>query len=439
MKGVQRSLEVRAAQASAREVGPTDLADGTRGGVDVGRRGAGRVKLRGVGDSVEVEEASAPVASSGRSVYLAGVDSTSDEGEAVSATVSARRVKKIPGVDSDSDEGVTQGQGPIKRVRFGNVDLSDDEFGPAFARRRGARLRGRGRGCERSAVTQAMSDEFGKLVDPLTCRAKIWIDRRSVAHPEWLGVLRQCGKVCDTDSRSYGGIGICQTHRKNPAPHGKIGEVMSRDLYDKCVKERDRRATMSKAERRGKYWYTRCLMWKKANEVRLPTVEERGRLEYLEELTFEERKEALRRTHESFRTNEGYRMESGGKGAKVLVEQGCGPQTANEVDDEEFSCYNGKDGGRDVIWYEPKYFQRILRRMGVSVATITERECVKALRDTSDGLAAYSEVYKASLVPYAGPQCYPQLKDRVRLEANSHLVGKKKNKRNKVSGGRQQG
>ena len=68
-------------------------------------------------------------------------------------------------MDSDSDEGVTQGQGPIKRVRFGNVDLSDDEFGPAFARRRGARLQGRGRGCERSAVTEAMSDEFGKLVD----------------------------------------------------------------------------------------------------------------------------------------------------------------------------------------------------------------------------------------------------------------------------------
>ena len=37
-------------------------------------------------------------------------------------------------------------------------------------------------------------------------------------------------------------------------------------------------------------------------------------------------------------------------------------------------------------------------------------------------------------MPYAGPQCYPQLKDPVRLEANSQLVSKKKNKRKKGSG-----
>ena len=59
MKGV----ESREPQASASEVGPRDFADGTRADVDVGRSGAGRVKLRGVDDSVEEEEALAPVSS----------------------------------------------------------------------------------------------------------------------------------------------------------------------------------------------------------------------------------------------------------------------------------------------------------------------------------------------------------------------------------------
>ena len=47
--------KLRWAQASASEVGAADLADGTRGGVDVGRSGAGGVKLRGVDDLVEEE------------------------------------------------------------------------------------------------------------------------------------------------------------------------------------------------------------------------------------------------------------------------------------------------------------------------------------------------------------------------------------------------
>ena len=55
--------ELRWAQACASEVGVTDLADGTRGDVDVGRNGAGRVKLRVVNGLVEEGEALAPVSS----------------------------------------------------------------------------------------------------------------------------------------------------------------------------------------------------------------------------------------------------------------------------------------------------------------------------------------------------------------------------------------
>ena len=57
MKSVEaRRAKSRLAQASASEVGATYLADGTRGVVDVGRSGAGGVKLRAVDDSVEEEE-----------------------------------------------------------------------------------------------------------------------------------------------------------------------------------------------------------------------------------------------------------------------------------------------------------------------------------------------------------------------------------------------
>ena len=55
--------KLRWTQASASEVSATDLADGTCGDVDVDRSGVGRVKLRGVDDLVEEEEALAPVSS----------------------------------------------------------------------------------------------------------------------------------------------------------------------------------------------------------------------------------------------------------------------------------------------------------------------------------------------------------------------------------------
>ena len=55
--------ELRWAQACASELGARDLADGTRGAVDVGRNGAGPAALGGVDDSVEEEEALAPVSS----------------------------------------------------------------------------------------------------------------------------------------------------------------------------------------------------------------------------------------------------------------------------------------------------------------------------------------------------------------------------------------
>ena len=126
---------------------------------------------------------------------------------------------------------------------------------------------------EDNAVTAEMSEAFGRLQDPCGCRAKVWIDKRHVAHPEWLNVLRQCGRTCVPDTV------LCAQHTRKPPPHTKIGDIMSAELYSKCVKEQARRADMPKVERRGKHWYTRHLMWKNAVAVRRPTESENGVLE----------------------------------------------------------------------------------------------------------------------------------------------------------------
>ena len=89
------------------------------------------------------------------------------------------------------------------------------------------------------------------------------------------------------------------------------------------------------------------------------------------------------------------------------------------------------------MWYEPYEFQKELQKMGVSVATCAERQCVDALRWTSDYVGRrYSEAYKAGLVQYAGPQCFPQLKDPVRLQANSQFASKKKTGKASAKGSR---
>ena len=111
-------------------------------------------------------------------------------------------VPRVPGLN-DSDSG---NDGPVgghaserrKRVRFSGVSVD------APSRRRSARLLARSGGRqvrdEDNGVTAQMSEAFGRLQDPHGCRAKVWIDKRHVAHPEWLNVLRQCGRTCVPDS-----------------------------------------------------------------------------------------------------------------------------------------------------------------------------------------------------------------------------------------------
>ena len=103
---------------------------------------------------------------------------------------------------------------------------------------------------------------------------------------------------------------------------------------------------MPKTARQGRHWYARHHMWMRAQQVRaLPAYRSKGVLEHLSELTFEERREALRRTNDTIRKNK-----------PEDVEQGYGPCTPAEVDDEEYASYNGKDGGKVWKWYQPEEF-----------------------------------------------------------------------------------
>ena len=54
--------------------------------------------------------------------------------------------------------------------------------------------------------------------------------------------------------------------------------------------------------------------------------------------------------------------------------------------------------------------------------TCTERECYFALRNTSAKIRVFNVAYRRKLIQYAGPQCYPQLYIRERLQANAENI-----------------
>ena len=64
-----------------------------------------------------------------------------------------------------------------------------------------------------------------------------------MTHPEWLNVLRQCGRACTDKSE------LCEQHTRKAAPHGKIGEVMSHLTMMSSANEHHQ-ATPANAQRR---------------------------------------------------------------------------------------------------------------------------------------------------------------------------------------------
>jgi hypothetical protein len=136
-------------------------------------------------------------------------------------------------------------------------------------------------------------------------------------------------------------------------------------------------------------------------------------LERLSDLTYEEEKIALAKTSEYLTCNKGARQADG----VIFVEKGRGPRIRSELADDELASYNGVGGGRFFKWYQPGLFETELKALGAGLEGCTERECVVALRNVSARIRMWSPEDRVDLAPYAGPQCYPHLKDAARYLA----------------------
>ena len=277
--------------------------------------------------------------------------------------------------------------------RFGDVAVCDVVGGP-FAEDAD--------GMQEDAVTAVTREEFGMVVEASKCHARVKVARGNAGHSCWSSVIRQCGR------KPVAGSNFCAHHRKR-APFGILGDLLTREQFEKFEKERELRATLPKTVRRGRHCYTRHLMWRFALKVRaFPHNKEKGVLNYLVDLSFDERREALQRTNDFIRFN-----------CRDVVEQGCGPWAPADVDDEDFARYNGRGGGRVFKYFEPDLFLTELGQMGVDASTCTERQCMSALGNTSAHIAKnFSAEYMKGMVQFAGPQCYPHLRDGARMRAN---------------------
>ncbi len=97
---------------------------------------------------------------------------------------------------------------------------------------------------------------------------------------------------------------------------------------------------------------------------------------------------------------------------------------SSEVAEDERFAYNGVGGGRVFKWYRKGTFKWCLRQVGWKGAgddftrTCTERQVMKALRDTSDWLGKFP-METNCMEQYAGPQCFPQIREAARRGANS--------------------
>ena len=137
----------------------------------------------------------------------------------------------------------------------------------------------------------------------------------------------------------------------------------------------------------------------------------RGALRTVDELWPDEYEEALVAVNEYLKKHDDQRR---------FLERDHGPGSAAEARERPaLAAYNGQSGGRFFMWYKPGNFLQELKRDGVDVETCTEGQCIRALKATSEAL--YQGPAHAGLVPYAGPQCYPQLKERLWANAPQQM------------------
>ena len=89
----------------------------------------------------------------------------------------------------------------------------------------------------------------------------------------------------------------------------------------------------------------------------------------------------------------------------------------------ERESYNGREGGKNFMWYSRPVFNKYLAQLRTSEVDCSERDCMEALRLTSEEIAKYP-MTQQYMVKFAGPQCYPHIDPRSkenRLHANENV------------------
>ena len=149
-------------------------------------------------------------------------------------------------------------------------------------------------------------------------------------------------------------------------------------------------------------------MWVHARK--LDSAERRGmfgELCSLDDLTDAEYDQCLKTVHEYYAKNPGERR----TGDRVLLKPNMGPPNslARAL---PLADYNGERGGEVFWWFHKVYFAKALKDLGTTVKLATEAQVMSALKTTSESLRG-GQVNGMQLLKYAGPQCYPQVRDRM--------------------------
>ena len=255
---------------------------------------------------------------------------------------------------------------------------------------------------------------------PGRCYARLWGD----------------GKGTQCTRHPKPGCATCTMHSRFQ-PHGLVtGPIPPKKLQEflKAELRRSVRASAGNADagaarlsaaagpprrQRHRHWYTRARMWAEASLLDTPQrQEERGReIHSLEDLTAAEYASCLDRVDGYFKYNQ--KLQAAVGRPSGFVERDKGPRTADERASQA-ADYNGRGGGRSFKWYWRPIFERCLRRFGserYGLETCTEKQCMQALQAASEELSRFPLV-TVSLAAFAGPQCFPHLKDPARVRAN---------------------
>ncbi len=287
----------------------------------------------------------------------------------------------------------------------GADDGASDGCGPA-ARPRGARRARRKRGAADGVLaSEAESRQFQPdYVDEDRCKGLAsgggWGREQCRFRPKTGGDV--CGKCA-----RYG------------CPHGRVRGPIPAGALDKF------KEFALKANKPSKHWYARHAMWDVASKMKpelksLCEVDEHKRFV----LTNSEYEQCLKQVHDNLRIHKNYGR-SGfvyekGAGVRTLQDR-CGEGTTRFGSERE--SYNGQQGGKVFMWYSRAVFNKYLGQLQASEMDCSEKDCVEALRLTSEEIRRYP-MKQQYLKPYAGPQCYPHIDPRSkenRLHANEKM------------------